>query len=73
MGISSRGLTTDGPDEVKQCIRMLVDNTGGTGFMHEGFHMDDGANYTRPWFAWSNSLFGELIVDAYRNHPEALK
>ena len=30
--------------------------------MHESFHKDDSAKYTRPWFAWANTLFGELIV-----------
>jgi meiotically up-regulated gene 157 (Mug157) protein len=29
--------------------------------MHEGFNPDDPAQYTRPWFAWANSLFGELV------------
>ena len=30
--------------------------------MHESFHKDDSAKYTRSWFAWANTLFGELIV-----------
>lgn len=34
----------------------------GTGFMHESFHKDDPKNFTRAWFAWQNTLFGELIV-----------
>ena len=33
----------------------------GKGFMHESFHKDDPTNYTRDWFAWQNTLFGELI------------
>ncbi|HPJ50056.1 MAG TPA: glycoside hydrolase family 125 protein, partial [Proteiniphilum sp.] len=33
------------------------------GFMHESFHKDDPAKFTRSWFAWVNTLFGELIVD----------
>lgn len=73
MGISSRALTSNDPAEIARCIDMLVKNTGGTGFMHEGFDKDDGSNYTRPWFAWSNSLFAEMIVDTYENHPEVLK
>ena len=34
----------------------------GTGFMHESFHKDDPTNFTRDWFAWLNTLFGELII-----------
>ncbi len=73
MGISSRLLTSNDAGEIRGCIKMLVGNSGGTGFMHEGFHKDDGGIYTRPWFAWSNSLFGEAVVHTWRNHPEILK
>jgi meiotically up-regulated gene 157 (Mug157) protein len=34
----------------------------GTGFIHESFHKDDPAHFTREWFAWQNTLFGELIL-----------
>ena len=34
----------------------------GTGFMHESFDVDDASHFTRKWFAWQNTLFGELIV-----------
>jgi hypothetical protein len=40
---------------------MLMEADAGTGYMHEGFDPDNSANYTRPWFAWANSLFEELI------------
>jgi meiotically up-regulated gene 157 (Mug157) protein len=35
-----------------------------TGFIHESFHKDDAGKYTRDWFAWANSLFGELVLKA---------
>ena len=34
----------------------------GKGFIHESFHKDDATNFTRPWFAWQNTLFGELVL-----------
>ena len=34
----------------------------GTGLMHESFHKDDPARYTRPWFAWANALFAEFVL-----------
>jgi meiotically up-regulated gene 157 (Mug157) protein len=30
--------------------------------MHESFHKDNADNFTRAWFAWQNTLFGELII-----------
>ena len=32
------------------------------GFIHESFHKDDASKYTRAWFAWQNTLFGELVI-----------
>jgi len=62
MSLLSKAFTSDNDQEIKQCIQMLVDTDGGTGFMHEAFHKDDPNNFTRSWFAWQNSMFGELIV-----------
>jgi meiotically up-regulated gene 157 (Mug157) protein len=41
--------------------------------MHEAFDQDDPAKFTRPWFAWANSLFGELIAGLADHHPELLR
>jgi len=62
MSITYRALTATGEREIRQCLRWLRDTTAGTGFMHESFKKDDAASFTRPWFAWANTLFGELIV-----------
>ena len=42
--------------------RWLAFADAGTGFMHESFYRNDSDVYTREWFAWQNSLFGELIL-----------
>jgi meiotically up-regulated gene 157 (Mug157) protein len=67
-----RGLTSDDPREVKKCLLMLKNTHGDTGFMHEAFHKDDPSKFTRKWFAWANTLFGELILRAGMIHPELL-
>lgn len=62
MSIIMKAMTAENDDEIRQCVRMLRDTDGDTGFMHESFHKDNPAKYTRHWFAWANTLFGELIL-----------
>ncbi|MCQ2164570.1 MAG: glycoside hydrolase family 125 protein [Bacteroidales bacterium] len=62
MSIMMRAFTSDCDEEIKFCIEMLMCTDAGTGFMHESFHKDNAADYTRDWFAWQNTLFGELII-----------
>ena len=62
MSIMMRAFTSNDDAEIKMCIEMLMKTDAGTGFMHESFHKDDPKNFTRAWFAWQNTLFGELII-----------
>ncbi|MDO5035408.1 MAG: glycoside hydrolase family 125 protein [Porphyromonas sp.] len=62
MSIMMRAFTSQCDEEIAMCVKMLMDTDAGTGFMHESFHKDDPTNFTRSWFAWQNSLFGELIL-----------
>jgi meiotically up-regulated gene 157 (Mug157) protein len=62
MSIMMKAFTSQNDDEIKYCIKLLMATDAGTGFMHESFHKDDPNNFTRHWFAWQNTLFGELII-----------
>ncbi len=62
MSIIMRATTSTDENEIRYCVQTLRDTDGGTGFMHESFHKDDPTNFTRSWFAWTNTLFGELII-----------
>lgn len=62
MSLIMKAMTSTDDEEIRTCVRMLRDTDGGTGFMHESFHKDNAAKFTRKWFAWANTLFGELIV-----------
>lgn len=72
MSIIMRGLTSTDEKEIKLCLNMLQKTHAGTGFMHESFHKDDPTNYTRKWFAWANTLFGEFVWKTYRERPHLL-
>lgn len=66
MSITMRALTSNDNREIKHCLEMLQGTHAGTGFMHESFHKDNPANFTRKWFAWANTLFGEMILKVHR-------
>jgi meiotically up-regulated gene 157 (Mug157) protein len=72
MSIMMRAFTSVNEHEIRQCLRWLRDTTAGTGFMHESFHKDDAGRFTRAWFAWANTLFGELIVKLAAERPALL-
>ena len=40
---------------------MLENMDADTLLMHEGVHKDDPFTFTRPWFAWANSIFSEFV------------
>ena len=65
-------LETGDDATVARSLTALKATHGGTGFMHESFNQDDGAKFTRSWFAWANGLFGELIVDIAAKRPALL-
>lgn len=72
MSIIMKALTTDSAEEIRTCLKQLRDTDGGTGFMHESFHSADATQFTRSWFAWVNTLFGELILKTSHEHPQLL-
>lgn len=62
MSIMMRAFTSRDDNEITDCMQTLLDTDDGTGFIHESFHKDNPSQYTRPWFAWQNTLFGELVI-----------
>lgn len=72
ISITMRAMTSVQDAEIRQCVKWLLSTHAGTGFMHESFHKDDPAKFTRKWFAWANTLFGELILDLYQRKPDLL-
>jgi len=73
LGIIVRALTSTDDREILYCLRVLKNTHAGTGFMHEAFDKDDPKKFTRSWFAWANTIFGELILKLYGERPHLLK
>ena len=62
IALSMQGLTSNDKEECEELLELLKSTDAGKGFMHEGFNKDDPEKFTRPWFAWSNSLFSEFVL-----------
>ncbi|MCA9338002.1 glycoside hydrolase family 125 protein [Candidatus Saccharibacteria bacterium] len=67
-----QALTSDSDSEIRECLKTLKETHDGTYFVHESINVNDGSDYTRPWFGWANTLFGELILDLAERKPELL-
>lgn len=63
IALAVQGLTSDDPAEKRELLALLLATDGGTGLMHESFHVDDPTKFTRPWFSWANAMFCELALD----------
>jgi hypothetical protein len=72
MSIIMKALTSKDDKEIKWSIDTLRKTHGGTGFMHESFHKNDPKKFTREWFAWANTLFGELLWKTFKEKPHLL-
>ncbi|MFC6180972.1 glycoside hydrolase family 125 protein [Lactiplantibacillus daowaiensis] len=62
IALAMEGLTT--PDSAAQLaiLTTLVQTTGGTDLMHEGFDVNDDRRFTREWFSWANMMYCELLL-----------
>ena len=65
-------LTSDSSTQIKRTIESLKESTAGTGFVHESYNRNDAASFTRAWFAWAYTLFGELIGKTIERYPHLL-
>lgn len=68
-----QALTASNDDEIRSCLKSLAATNAGSGFIHESFEKDNPNKFTRKWFAWANTLFGELIIKLYNEKPYLLK
>lgn len=62
LSLAMQGITSNDEREIKECFEMLIRSTNGTKLMHEGVDADDVSVYSRPWFAWANSLFAYFVL-----------
>ncbi|CAN5540754.1 glycoside hydrolase family 125 protein [soil metagenome] len=66
-------MTSTSDEEIRRAVVWLKGSSAGTGFMHESYFKDDPKRFTRSWFAWANTLFGELIGTLAVRKPGLLR
>lgn len=70
IALAIEGLTTTDKEEKARLLDLMVACDGGTGLMHESFHVDDPSLFSREWFSWANMMFCELVLDYYDLNKE---
>lgn len=73
MATIMQALTATDEEEILSCLRILKRTHANTFFIHESVHVDDPHRFSRHWFAWANSLFGEMILHLVDAYPEIVR
>jgi len=61
IALTMQVLTSNNREEILECLKMIGDTHGDCNYMHESFDPNNPKEFTRPWFAWANTLFAELL------------
>ncbi len=65
-------LTSRSEAEVSRALKMLKVGSASSGFIHESYDRNNPNQFTRAWFAWANTLFGELVAKTVHTNPRLL-
>ena len=65
-------LTSNSDLEISYAVQMVKASAAATGFIHESYNRNNSALFTRAWFAWANTLFGELIARTAQHNAALL-
>lgn len=71
MSLLVQAMTSDSEAEITECIN-LVRNSSLLGLVHESINVNNIKDYTRPWFAWANSVFAQTILKIAAERPHLI-
>jgi len=69
LSVIARALTSTDDSEIINCLELIKKSHADTGFMHESFNINNPSEFSRKWFAWANTMFGELIIKLFNERP----
>jgi len=62
MSLMMQAWSSNNVSEVRLLLEQLMDSSFPNSLMHESFSKDTFKDFTRKWFAWANTLFGDLML-----------
>jgi meiotically up-regulated gene 157 (Mug157) protein len=68
MSLLIQAQTSDSDIEIRECLN-LVKNSSLLGLVHESINVNNIVEYTRPWFAWANSVFAQTVLKIAAERP----
>ncbi|KAI5286917.1 hypothetical protein KEM54_006402 [Ascosphaera aggregata] len=71
MSVMVAARTSDSDAEITEALNMVRDSSR-LGLVHESVNVNNVNKYTRPWFAWANSVFACAVLDIAEKKPEIL-
>jgi meiotically up-regulated gene 157 (Mug157) protein len=71
MSLLVQAMTSDSDDEITRCINLVRDSSL-LGLIHESVDVNNIRSYTRPWFAWANSVFAQTILKVAAERPHLI-
>ncbi|KAF8309756.1 hypothetical protein DL93DRAFT_2170181 [Clavulina sp. PMI_390] len=69
MALISAIYGSDDDTEITTYLSTILAHTDGLGLIHESVDVHNAGTYTRPWFAWANAYFAEMILDLAKRKP----
>ncbi len=71
MSLLLQCMTSDDADEITENLELVL-KSSRLGLVHESINVNRIRSYTRPWFAWANSVFAQTILDLAARKPELI-
>jgi meiotically up-regulated gene 157 (Mug157) protein len=71
MSLLIQAQTSDNETEIMECINLVRDSSL-LGLIHESINVTNIKDYTRPWFSWANSVFGQTILKVAAERPHLI-
>jgi meiotically up-regulated gene 157 (Mug157) protein len=71
MSLLVQAMTSDNDDEIIGNLN-LVRNSSLLGLVHESINVTNIKDYTRPWFAWANSVFAQTVLKIAAERPHLI-